>query len=128
MLQDEVADRLLAPPATKAYGALTVFVRAAFYASRVMRVEPSAFHPAPEVTSAVVRLVPARRAEETAIFRALVRAAFAKRRKTLRNAWREIGPIDRVASAATAAGISLDARGETLDVDAFGRMAKALET
>jgi 16S rRNA (adenine1518-N6/adenine1519-N6)-dimethyltransferase len=128
MLQDEVADRLLACPATKEYGALTVFVRAAFDTSRVMTVQRSAFHPAPEVTSAVVRLVPARRAEETAMFRALVRAAFAKRRKTLRNAWREVGPMERVASAATAAGISLDARGETLDVDAFARMATALET
>jgi 16S rRNA (adenine1518-N6/adenine1519-N6)-dimethyltransferase len=129
MLQEEVADRLLACPGTKEYGALTVFVRAAFDITRVMTVPRGAFHPAPEVTSAVVRLVPSRprRAEETQGFRALVRAAFEKRRKTLRNAWRELGPAERVANAAASAGISLDARGETLDVDAFARMARALE-
>jgi len=129
MVQDEVADRLAAKPSTKDYGALTVFVRAAFDVRRVQRVPPGAFHPPPEVTSAVVELVPVRppRAKETDTFRALVRGAFEARRKTLRNAWSRVAPSEKVQAAATKAGISLDARGETLDVEAYARMATALD-
>jgi 16S rRNA (adenine1518-N6/adenine1519-N6)-dimethyltransferase len=129
MVQDEVADRLAAKPGTKDYGALTVFIRAAFDVRRILRAPPGAFHPPPEVTSAVVELVPARppRAKETDTFRALVRAAFETRRKTLRNAWSRVAPAARVQAAAAKAGVSLDARGETLDVEAFARTATALD-
>lgn len=127
MVQEEVADRLAARPATKDYGALTVFARAAFDVRKVRKVSPACFHPPPDVTSAVVELLPAGRAEETPAFRAVVRAAFATRRKTLRNAWRGLGaPEGAVGAAAEAAGVSLDARGETLDVDAFARFADQL--
>jgi len=129
MLQDEVAARLLASPGTKDWGALTVFVRAAFDARRVLRAPPGAFHPPPEVTSAVVELRPLRppRARETDAFRALVRAAFEARRKTLRNAWSRLGAApDVLERAAERAGVSLDARGETLSVEAFARMAETL--
>lgn len=129
MVQEEVADRLAARPSTKDYGALTVFVRAAFDVRRVKRVPPGAFHPPPEVTSAVVELVPLRpaRARETDTFRALVRAAFESRRKTLRNAWSRVAPVEKLRAAAAKAEISLDARGETLDVEAYARMAAALD-
>jgi 16S rRNA (adenine1518-N6/adenine1519-N6)-dimethyltransferase len=130
MVQDEVARRLTASPGSKQWGTLTVFVRAAFTTRRVLRAPPGAFHPAPEVTSAVVELVPLRppRALETDAFRALVRAAFEMRRKTLRNAWASLAPRAGVLDdAATAAGIDLGARGETLDVESFARMAAALE-
>lgn len=127
MVQEEVADRLAAKPGTKDYGALTVFARAAFDVRKVIRVSAACFHPAPDVTSAVVELRPVGRAEETPAFRAVVRAAFATRRKTLRNAWRGLGaPDTSVRDAAEAAGISLDARGETLDVDAFASFADEL--
>ncbi|MBS2012116.1 MAG: ribosomal RNA small subunit methyltransferase A [Deltaproteobacteria bacterium] len=128
MVQLEVADRLAAEPSTKEYGALTVFVRAAFDVTKLFDVSRGSFHPPPAVTSAVVRLDPQRprRAEETDLFRQLVKGAFGARRKTLRNAWRSIGDLDTVAAAAKAAGISLDARGETLSVDAFAAMARAL--
>jgi 16S rRNA (adenine1518-N6/adenine1519-N6)-dimethyltransferase len=127
MVQREVADRLAATPGTKAYGALTVFVRAAFDVTRVMRVAPGSFYPPPDVTSAVVAFVPrAERVAETERFRALVHAAFEKRRKTLRNAWRGLAADDAVASAASRAGISLDARGETLSVAQFDAMSRAL--
>jgi 16S rRNA (adenine1518-N6/adenine1519-N6)-dimethyltransferase len=129
MVQNEVADRLAAKPSTKDYGALTVFVRAAFDVRRLQRVPPGAFHPPPEVTSAVVELVPVHppRAKETDTFRALVRAAFEARRKTLRNAWSRVAPSEKVQAAAAKAGVSLDARGETLDVEAYARMAAALD-
>ena len=130
MVQDEVAARLLATPGTKAWGAVTVFVRAAFDVRRLLRAPPAAFHPPPEVTSAVVVLTPLRppRAEETPRFRSLVRCAFEARRKTLRNAWAGVAVDSRaMQAAADRVGVSLDARGETLDVEAFARMASALD-
>jgi 16S rRNA (adenine1518-N6/adenine1519-N6)-dimethyltransferase len=130
MVQDEVAQRLTAIPGTKQWGGLTVFVRAAFDTHRLLRAPPGAFHPSPEVTSAVVSLVPVKppRARETERFRTLVRRAFEARRKTLRNAWAGLAAdATGLQRAAERAGISLDARGETLDVSAFARMAEALD-
>jgi 16S rRNA (adenine1518-N6/adenine1519-N6)-dimethyltransferase len=130
MVQDEVAQRLTATPGTKQWGGLTVFVRAAFDTHRLLRAPPGAFHPSPEVTSAVVSLVPVKppRARETERFRTLVRRAFEARRKTLRNAWAGLAAdATGLQRAAERAGISLDARGETLDVGAFARMAEALD-
>lgn len=129
MVQLEVAQRLAASPGTKDYGALTVFVGAAFEVTKLFDVSPGSFHPPPEVTSAVVRLEPRRPrlAEETDTFRALVKGAFGARRKTLRNAWSKVADAARIAAAAEASGISLDARGETLDVEAYARMARNLD-
>jgi 16S rRNA (adenine1518-N6/adenine1519-N6)-dimethyltransferase len=129
MVQREVADRLAAAPGSRAYGALTVFVRAAFSVERAFVVRRGAFYPQPGVDSAVVVLAPrSARVEETPAFRAVVHAAFAARRKTLRNAWRSLGglSITEIARAAEHAGIDLDARGETLDVAAFARMAECI--
>ena len=129
MVQLEVADRLAAVPGNKTYGALTVFTRAAFRVSKLFNVGPGSFHPPPDVTSAVILLEPERprRAEETDLFRAVVKGAFAMRRKTLRNAWRTLAPMEQLTAAAERANISLDARGETLSVDEFAAMTAALE-
>jgi 16S rRNA (adenine1518-N6/adenine1519-N6)-dimethyltransferase len=130
MVQQEVAARLAANPGTKSWGALTVFVRAAFDVHRVLGVPAASFHPRPEVASALIELCPLRppRARETETFRELVRRAFASRRKTLRNAWAGLAPDAAALERASGrAGISLDARGETLDVPAFARMAQALD-
>lgn len=128
MVQLEVADRLAAEPGTKTYGALTVFTRAAFRVKKLFDVSPGSFHPAPEVTSAVVLLEPRRPrlAEESDIFRAVVKGAFGARRKTLRNAWSKVADKRTISDAAAASGISLDARGETLDVETFARMSREL--
>jgi len=128
MVQLEVAERLAASPGTKTYGALTVFVGAAFEVRKLFDVPSSSFHPPPDVTSAVIELRPRRPriAAETDMFRAVVKGAFAMRRKTLRNCWAKLAEPPRVAEAAAKAGISLDARGETLDVEAFSRMAAEL--
>lgn len=128
MVQLEVADRIVADPGSKTYGALSVFVQAAFRARRVLRVGPGSFHPPPDVASAVIELVPSRRAEETPTFRALVRAAFGARRKTLRNAWGKAAPdAATLLAAATEAGVDLERRGETLAVEDFARVAAALD-
>jgi 16S rRNA (adenine1518-N6/adenine1519-N6)-dimethyltransferase len=123
MVQAEVADRLIAAPSTENYGALTVFVTAAFHVKRALTVGRGAFHPRPGVDSAVIVLTPAPRAEETDAFRAAVRAAFAQRRKTLRNAWRAAFPPEIVATCAEKANIDLDRRGETLSVEEFALFA-----
>jgi 16S rRNA (adenine1518-N6/adenine1519-N6)-dimethyltransferase len=127
MVQAEVADRLAAAPGTEAYGALSVFVQAAFDVRKILSVKGGSFYPRPEVGSAVALLVPhrPRRAEETEAFRVAVKAAFGTRRKTLRNAWRGLygWSKEELETRAAEVGISLDARGETLDVEAFGRIA-----
>jgi 16S rRNA (adenine1518-N6/adenine1519-N6)-dimethyltransferase len=128
MVQREVAERLDAAPGSKTYGALTVFVRAQFRVRWVRAVGSGAFYPPPNVESAVVELVPAPRARETEAFRAVVRAAFAARRKTLRNAWRSLFTDEGALGAAAArAAVDLTLRGETLDVEDFARMARELE-
>jgi 16S rRNA (adenine1518-N6/adenine1519-N6)-dimethyltransferase len=104
-------------------------VQAAFDVKRLLSVRSGAFHPRPDVDSAVVTLSPRRprRAAETPAFREAVRRAFQMRRKTLRNAWKDLygWPKDELERRAAAAGISLDARGETLAVEAFAAIASA---
>lgn len=126
MVQREVRDRLVAEPATKQYGALTVFTRAAFEVGTVCRLRPGSFYPAPKVESAVVRLLPraAPLAEESESFQAVVRAAFQMRRKTLRNAMRGLGDADRADRALDEAGIDSRRRGETLAIEEFARLAE----
>jgi 16S rRNA (adenine1518-N6/adenine1519-N6)-dimethyltransferase len=127
MVQREVADRLAASAGESDYGALTVFTQAAFSVKRAIAVPRGAFVPAPRVDSAVVVLTPDRkRADETDAFRAVVKAAFSARRKTLRNAWASLAPRPALAAAAARAGIDLDKRGETLAVEDFARMAVEL--
>jgi 16S rRNA (adenine1518-N6/adenine1519-N6)-dimethyltransferase len=130
MVQEEVASRLLATPSGKDYGALTVFVRAAFDVRRTAQIRPTAFFPVPGVSSAIVVLTPVvpLRARETETFRWLVKGAFSMRRKTLRNAWKSVVPDGaRLAQVAEEAGVSLDSRGETLDVETFARVAELLD-
>lgn len=129
MVQEEVAERIAALPGSKIYGALTVFVQAACTARKVRSVGAGNFHPAPDVTSAVIELVPRRPriSEEDAVFRSVVKGAFGSRRKTLRNAWQSLGLTkDALEALAAAANVSLDARGETLSVDDFARVAAQL--
>jgi 16S rRNA (adenine1518-N6/adenine1519-N6)-dimethyltransferase len=129
MIQEEVARRLTAAPGNKERGALTVFVGAVFAVRRLLQVAAGAFHPRPEVTSALIELVTLRppRAGVTAAFQALVHRAFQARRKTLRNAWSGLAETPaELLRAANRAGVSLDARGETLEVESFARMAEEL--
>jgi len=126
MLQREVVTRMAAAPATKDYGRLTVMLQARFAIERLFVVPPGAFRPPPKVDSAVARLVPLREAKlavtDHALFARIVAAAFAQRRKTLRNA------LSRICSdsAVRDAGIDPAVRGETLSVEQFARLANAL--
>ena len=131
MVQLEVADRIAAKPGSASYGALSVFIQAQYEARRALVVRRGAFYPQPKVDSAVVLLDPLSPpiAEETATFRAVVKAAFAQRRKKLRNAWRGLmsGSLADLAAAAERAGVDLDARGESLTVEQFARMATEVQ-
>jgi 16S rRNA (adenine1518-N6/adenine1519-N6)-dimethyltransferase len=126
LLQLEVVERMCAAPGTDAYGALSVFVQAVATPARAFVVKRGAFYPQPKVDSAVVVLTRlATPVALDAVFSSFVRAAFEKRRKTLRNAWRHVlglTPAELEACAAEA-GIALDRRGEVLSVAEFERMA-----
>ncbi len=131
LLQLEVVERLIAKANSEHYGALSVFVQAAFEVERALVIRRGAFYPQPAVDSAVALLRPrATRVAETPAFRALVRGAFQQRRKKLRNAWDNVLGADRerLAAVAARAGIDLDARGETLTVADFARMAVELQS
>jgi 16S rRNA (adenine1518-N6/adenine1519-N6)-dimethyltransferase len=131
MLQREVAERLIATPAEReAYGAVSL--RVAYRATgRIVRtVPPEVFWPRPKVGSAVVRLDrrarPPVEVDEATLWR-VVDAAFAERRKTMRNALRRLGLSPAEADRAlTEAGVAADARPETLDLHAFARVATAV--
>jgi len=130
MVQREVADRLVAPAGSRAYGALSVFTQAAFEPKCVLRVRAGAFSPKPKVDSTVVVLTPRRppRAVEDDRFRAVVRAGFAQRRKKLRNCWRSLAEwsAEQLQREADEAEVDLDLRAERLEVEDFARMAARL--
>ncbi|MDT0309101.1 16S rRNA (adenine(1518)-N(6)/adenine(1519)-N(6))-dimethyltransferase RsmA [Streptomyces sp. DSM 44917] len=128
MVQSEVADRLAAPPGSKVYGVPSV--KAAWYAEarRAGAIGRTVFWPAPNVDSGLVALTrrepPTTTATREEVF-AVVDAAFAQRRKTLRSAlasWAG-GPAAAEAACA-AAGVSPQARGEALSVHDFARLAE----
>lgn len=135
MVQREVANRILASPGTKEYGALTVGVRAIASAVRLMEVSRGSFHPRPNVDSTVLRIVPESPAplgvEQEVMLRRLTRAAFGWRRKKLRTVLRDHPELRLGRTAAEAIlsgqGIDPDARGETLSPERFvGLAASAL--
>jgi 16S rRNA (adenine1518-N6/adenine1519-N6)-dimethyltransferase len=132
LVQLEVADRIAATPATPDYSALSVFTQACFDASRALVVRRGAFYPQPNVDSAVVVLTPRLPplVAETPALRALVRTAFAQRRKKLRNSWRGVlGLGDQaLAVAAERAGIDLNQRGETLAPMDFANMEREVSS
>jgi len=129
MLQREVAERLLAPPGGRSRGVLSVLAQAFCRVRPVLRVRPGAFWPPPRVESQVVRLDvragPVEPLADEAAFRSVVRVAFGRRRKMLRNA---LGPLlGRDADACfRAAGLSGRERPEELPVETWIRLANAV--
>jgi 16S rRNA (adenine1518-N6/adenine1519-N6)-dimethyltransferase len=116
LLQKEVAERLTAQPGSRAYGSLTVFTAVHAEARILGRVRPGAFRPPPKVESAFVGLSlrpPPLPAAELPAFFALVREAFAQKRKTLRNALAGRGR-ERVEAALANVGLPPLTRAEEL--------------
>ena len=131
LLQSEVADRLAAPPGSRAYGVPSV--KTAWYAraERAGAVPRSVFWPVPNVDSGLVRLVrteppPLPAGVDRADVFAVIDAAFAQRRKMLRSAlaaW--AGSVTAAEFVLVRAHVDPRARAETLDVAAFARLASA---
>lgn len=139
MVQKEVADRIAAQPSTKAYGGYTAKLGLYGCVTGRFEVPPRCFMPAPHVDSAVVRIerrVPAALAghseDELAARRAsvarVIDAAFAQRRKTIRNSMGSNGFGKEELDAAFAEiGIAPSVRAEALRVEDFISLAQALE-
>jgi 16S rRNA (adenine1518-N6/adenine1519-N6)-dimethyltransferase len=126
MFQKEVAERIVAAPRTPAYGRLAVLAGWRTEARILFDVSPRAFTPPPKVTSAIVSLTPRAEPLAPAPLTALERvtaAAFGQRRKMLRQALKPLG--DAQALLAEAA-VDPTARAETLDIEAFCALARAL--
>jgi len=131
MLQDEVVNRLIATPATSDYSMLSVMAQYAADIAKAFKVSPNCFRPRPEVGSAVVRLQPKTQRgltpQEEPQFAALVKAAFAHRRKTLVNSLKDEGyPQTTVLEALDHLALSLTARAEILSVAHFIELTRLL--
>jgi len=132
MVQREVAERLVSRPGTRDYGVTTVLFRAFADIRLAFRVSRRSFLPPPRVESAVldVRWSVAPRVDlgDEEGFREVVRASFGQRRKLLRNALAALarGRGVDLESAFARAEVAPSARAETLDLDAFARLARAL--
>jgi 16S rRNA (adenine1518-N6/adenine1519-N6)-dimethyltransferase len=129
MIQKEVAERLSATPGSKAYGVPSVLTQLYATVTTVCTVGPRSFFPAPKVESQVVRLVfqeaPRVSVSDETLFRRVVKAAFAQRRKTLRNALRAARYVD-LDAVSERTGLDLQRRGETLSLEEFAALANAL--
>jgi len=123
MLQKEVVDRMAAQPDTRAYGRLTVMLAPWVKVESLFDIGPGAFRPPPRVVSSIVRLTPHASVPfaiaNQDVFARVVAAAFAQRRKTLRNALKTLLPE----AAILRAGIDPTARGETVAPAGFAALA-----
>jgi len=126
MLQKEVADRICAVPGTRDYGRLTIMIQSMCDAEHLFDVGASSFSPPPKVESSVIKLSAATSAGikiyDRDIFSRIVRAAFSKRRKTIRNALRDYVNAEEI----IAAGIIPSARPEVLSVETFAKLANTV--
>ena len=123
MLQREVVERMIAQPGSAEYGRLSVMLQYRWSIDSLFDVPPTAFRPAPKVWSSIVRMIPHKTLPHVArnedLFADVVMRAFGQRRKTLRNTLR--GKL--TTAGFEQLGIDPAARGETLGVDDFVRIA-----
>ena len=132
MVQKEVADRIVAKPGSKDFGAISVLCQ--YYAETeiIMTVPANLFVPPPKVDSAVVKLTfykkPAVEVKDEKMFFRTVKAAFSQRRKTLLNCLSANFPNDKaeLVSILESVGIDPQRRGETLSLDEFAKLSDCL--
>ena len=134
MIQKEVAERMMASPGTKDYGALSLAVQ--FYAEPYLaaNVPPNCFMPRPNVGSAVIRLKrleepPVQVKDEKLMFK-LIRAAFNQRRKTLANAVKNFEGLsfsrEEVEEGIKNIGLDVRIRGEAMSLEQFAKLSDEL--
>lgn len=123
MFQREVVDRIAAKPGSSDRGFLTVLTESAFEIRRLFDVPPTAFRPAPKITSAVVRLTPkGREVENEQEFRKLLSTAFAQKRKTILNNLK--ASYRNAENALDQAGIEPKRRAESLSLDEWFQLGR----
>jgi 16S rRNA (adenine1518-N6/adenine1519-N6)-dimethyltransferase len=139
MLQKEVVERITAGPGSAERGYLSVYVQAYCETEKLFDVAPSSFRPAPKVWSSVIRLnlrrVPAAQVQDEKLLWQVVSAGFAQRRKTILNNLRNApSPLQEIVKSHGGASIvlcqaevDLQRRAETLTIDEWARIARALE-
>jgi 16S rRNA (adenine1518-N6/adenine1519-N6)-dimethyltransferase len=139
MLQREVVERIMAAPSTGERGYLSVFVQAYCETEKLFEVAPTAFRPAPKVWSTVIRLTPRPQlvaaVEDEKLLWQVVSAGFGQRRKTMLNNLRSApSPLQETVKShggasivLCEAGVDLQRRAETLTVEEWSRIARALE-
>jgi len=129
-VQREVGERLVAPPGSRTYGAISLLVAFHCEASLLGRVPATVFWPVPSVESVLVRLTRRPRPVdvEPAELMGVVHAAFSQRRKTVRNSLAStLGrPTGEVEAALASAGLDPGGRAETLGLEEFARLTEAL--
>jgi 16S rRNA (adenine1518-N6/adenine1519-N6)-dimethyltransferase len=136
MVQREVADRILAAPGVREYGALTVGVRSVASAEKLFHVGRSAFRPVPNVDSTVLRITPYRppplTEEEEEDLRDLTRITFSMRRKQMQKILRTAPgyglEADALSQVLDATGIGPESRPETVSPERFILLARALRS
>ncbi len=132
MLQKEVVDRLVAQPGTRAYGSLSVFTQFHCRVERLLEVGKKSFFPPPKVNSSVIRLTPLAQPpvviDNLKTFYHVVNTAFFHKRKMLRNNLKGLGKSYHLdVKKIEGAGIQLDRRGETLNLEEFAVLANLIE-
>ena len=128
MLQQEVVDRIIAKPGTKAYGRLSVMIQHQCHIDALFSVGPENFYPPPQVNSAFIRIIPYKilpfPVKNSQILSNVVSAAFNQRRKTLRNSLQSFLSIEQLQCL----NIHPTQRAEELSVEAYVRMANLLSS
>lgn len=125
MFQQEVAQRIVAPVGSNAYGRLSVLAQWRSHARIAMKVHRSAFTPPPKVMSAIVHVTPTEQPDgvKPAILSRLTEKGFGQRRKMLRQS---LKPIAGAVETLEILGIDPTRRAETISVDEWVRLARAL--
>lgn len=128
MVQREIADRLRAAPGSRTYGSPSVLVQLACEVELVRKVDPAVFKPRPRVDSAILALRRTGPGADPAT-RALVRAAFAHRRKSLARSLEHARPgsLEAARAALVELGFAADARAEALSAEEFAKLSAKLE-
>jgi 16S rRNA (adenine1518-N6/adenine1519-N6)-dimethyltransferase len=131
MVQREVADRISAAPGSRDYGLLSATAQLYARVENLFTLPPEAFDPPPEVYSSVIRLTMASRVAELdvdpAAFQAMLKLAFAQKRKTLANNLKGQYNDKTIRSALKVAGVRPDARAEALPLDRMAAIFRVLK-
>ena len=134
MVQKEVAERLKASPGTKDFGSMSVFVQYYSEVQVIAHVSRNVFLPPPDVSSAIVRLIPREHppveVPSDELFFDVVHCAFGQRRKTLLNSLSDCQALgltkEQISRVLQAAGIESSRRAETLSLEEFASIARAI--